>query len=140
LADLAQKVTFVEESASSDVMRQQADELFRQTLASAHTRNEIAQIAPKWIGLAKRQHGGVFFAGKITRHENKGSVVECSVDVSDGQLLSVLVPTSAAKDLTTSDRAVGVVGWIVGKPAEQVEGYKGSAPQAVFAKKLISLE
>ncbi len=142
LADLAQKVTFVDEAAKRDATQseQDAEELFRKTLADAHTRGEVAQILPKWMASPNRKHGGVFFAGSVASHEDAGSVVECKVELDGGQSMTILVPTTFAAQPLESAKPMAIVGWIVDKPAEQVSGYTGSAPQAIWAGRLFPLE
>ncbi len=142
IADMAQKATFVEPSASPDAkqLQRRVDEFFRNTLSNDHTRNEVAQIAPKWLSHSPRPQNGVFFAGTVTHQERKGSVDECSVDLGGGQSITVLMPAAAGTEFNGSSRPVGVAGWIVEKPSEQVAGYTGSASQAVFAQRLIPLE
>ena len=113
LADLAQKAAFVEASAPADAtgpLQQATEELFRQTLADAHTRGEVAVILPKWLGSRNRKHGGVFFAAKMVGHENKGSVTECRADLDSGQSITVLVPAAAAERLAESSRPMAVRG------------------------------
>jgi len=39
-----------------------ADEFFRKLLSNTHTRDEVAQIAPRWLSHPKRPQNGVFFA------------------------------------------------------------------------------
>src|SRR6185295_15935156 len=121
-------------------LNQEIDGLFRQTLSNKQTQEELAWIVPRWIASSHRKHGGVFFAGLVTSHEIQGSVLECAVDLGGGQSLTVLLPSDAAQQIKDSSRPMGVVGWLVTKPSAQVQGYTGMAPQAVFAKKLISLE
>jgi hypothetical protein len=139
LADLAQKTTFVDPSAAdADKLQQDADNVFRTTLSTQHARDEVAQIVPKWIASPNRRQGGVFFTGTVVGRDKQGSVVEGSVDVGSGQPLPVLLsPALAAKQPAGP---VAVVGYIVDKPAEHITGYTGTAPQAVFATKLIPLQ
>jgi hypothetical protein len=139
LADLAQKVTFVDEPAAATPQQKDVDKLFRKTLSDAHTRGEIAQIVSKWIASPNRKHGGVFFAASVVKHDNAGSVAECEVELDGGQKMTVLVPAAAATE-AGSGQPVGIVGWILDTPKAKVDGYTGSAPQAIFAKKLITLE
>ena len=61
-------------------LQQEAEEVFRKTLATQHARDEIAQIVPKWIASPNRKQGGVFFAGSVQTSEPKGSVAECTVE------------------------------------------------------------
>jgi hypothetical protein len=141
MADLAQKSLFVGSSlADANKLTEQVDNLFRTTLLDAHTRDEVAQIAPMWIASTHRKHGGVFFAGSVTHQEAKGSVVECTVDLGGGKSLVVLTSPAAVQQLAASAKPVGVVGFIVDKPTEKVQGYTGTAAQAVYAPGLLSLE
>jgi hypothetical protein len=140
LADLAQKLTFTATGSATDAkLQQEAEEVFRATLATQHARDEIAQIVPKWIASPNRKQGGVFFAGSVQMSEPKGSVAECTVEFG-GQSLPVLVPAAAAEQVKASAAPVAVVGWIVDDPAKKIAGYTGNAPQAVFATKLLPLE
>jgi hypothetical protein len=144
LADLAQKATFVDADnapAESAKLEQESDALFRKVFSTAHTREEVAQIVLMWIASPNRRHGGVFFAGSVASHENKGTVSECSIDLGSGKPpLPVLLPAAAGEQLKAPTSPVIVVGWLIDKPAEQVPGYAGTAQQAVFASKLIPLE
>jgi hypothetical protein len=143
LADLAQKATFVETtgaSADATKLQQQADEFFKRALSDAHLRNEVAQMVPRWLNHPKRPQNGVFLAGNVTRGETKGSVVEYSIELAGGPTVAVLVPASGEQPVEAPGRPAVVAGLIVDQPAEAVAGYTGSAPQAVFAKKLIPLD
>jgi hypothetical protein len=142
LADLAQKVTFVDATAKSEAAELEAgaNELFRKTLADPLTRADVAQILPMWIASKNRKHGGAFFAGTVAGHEVSGSVVECKVDLGGGQTVTVLVPSAGAGETLSSSKPLAIVGWYIDKPAEHVSGYTGNAPRAFFARKLISLE
>ena len=144
LCDLARKVAFVDKASRADYsgpLEQDAEALFRETLADQHTRDEVAVIVSKWITSPNRKHGGVFFAGTIASGVNKGSVVECGVELGTGTTLTVLVPQHDAESLTeAADGPVGIVGWIVDRPAAQVTGYMGDTPQAIWVSRLISLK
>ena len=143
LCDLAQKSAFVDATtrvAYVKALSRKAEELFRKTLADAHTRAEVAVIVQKWIASPHRKHGGVFFGGTVTQDVDKGSVVECQVDIGDGQAMTVLVPPAAGKQLSESPQPLGVIGWIVDNPATQVGGYTGEARRAIWAAHLIPLQ
>jgi hypothetical protein len=143
LCELAQKMSFVDAASRADYIKQLAREahaLFQQTLADAHTRDEVALIARKWIESRHRKHGGVFFAGRLISEVDKGSVVECQFDVGGREALIVVVPQDSTDQLAQRSRSLGIVGWIVDKPAEGVSGYTGEAKQAVWASRLIPLE
>ena len=139
IADLAQKVTFAD-SADATRPQQQADEFFSKLLSNAHARDEVAQIVPRWLNHPKRPHNGVFLAGSVSRSQNKGSVIEYTVELSGGPSAVVVVPAGSDQGLQSSTKLVGVVGSIVDKAADEIAGYTGNAPQAVFAKKLLPLE
>jgi hypothetical protein len=139
LADLAQKATFAAQSSAGSAMSPEVELLFRQTLSDKHTRDEVAQIAQKWMDHPNRPQNGIFFAGTVTQHEVKGSVTECTVDLGTGQPLMVIIPANEAAALI-SNRPVAVVGAIVEKPADQIQGYSGNATKAVVANALIPLE
>jgi hypothetical protein len=142
LCDLAQKLAFVDAASRTDyveILAERATMLFRRTLADQHTRHEVAVIVRMWIKSPHRKHGGVFFGGTVARNVEQGSVAECQFDLGDGQTLTVLVPPAAAGELSDSAQPLGVVGWIVDNPAEQVSGYTGDAQQAVWARQLIPL-
>jgi hypothetical protein len=143
LCDLARKQVFVDTDSRAEyanTLSTKADDLFRRTLADPHTRGEVAVIVRKWIDSPHRKHGGVFFGGTLARDTEKGSVTECQFDPGDGQTLTVLVPPAAAKELSGSARPLAVIGWIVDNPSEQVSGYTGDAPQAIWAGQLIPLD
>ena len=139
IADFAEKATFAD-SADAAKSQQQADEFFRKLLSNAHTRDEVAQIAPRWLSHPKRPQNGVFLAGNVSRGEIKGSVVEYNVELNGGPSVVVVVPAGADHELQSSTKPVAVVGSIVDRPADEIAGYSGKAPQVVFAKKLVPLE
>jgi hypothetical protein len=139
IADFAGKATFAD-AADSTKSQEQADGFFRKLLSNAHTRDEVAQIAPRWLSHPKRPQNGVFLAGNLSRGEIKGSVIEYSVELNGGPSVVVVVPAGAAQDLQSSTKPVGVVGSIIDRPADEIDGYTGKTPQVVFAKKLLPLE
>ncbi len=140
LADLAQKVTFVDPTAPDVAqLRKNADAIFGETLTSPHAREEVAQIVPLWLQSSKRQHGGVFFAGNVVGQESNGSYSICSFDLGNGQSLPVIMPMALGERIKTYSGPVAVVGWLIEKPAENIKGFKGTAPQAVFAGRVLAL-
>ena len=143
LADLAQKAIFVDaisNAGSAAASQQSTQELFRQTLADAHTRRDVAVIVPKWIASPNRKHGGVFFAASLTNPKDAGTVTECEGVLETGQSTTLLVPTALTDRLEDSSRSWGIIGWIVDQPVEQVIGYTGQAQQAVWVSRFIPLE
>jgi hypothetical protein len=139
IADFAQKATFADPADASKA-QQASDEFFRKLLSTPHARDEVAQIAPRWMSHPRRPQNGVFLAGTASNGELKGSVIEYNVELSGGPKVVVVVPAADAKALDASAKPVGVVGAIIDKPADEISGYTGSAPQVVFAKKLLPLE
>jgi hypothetical protein len=143
LCDLAEKLTFVDAAsrpADIEPLKNEANELFRQTLADAAIRDQVALIARQWVAYGKRQTGGVFFAGTVGDPTPKGMVVECQLNLDSGAPLTILAPRSTADRLPSASGTVGVVGSIVDSPAQHVSGYEGNATQAVWVGSLISLE
>jgi hypothetical protein len=138
IADFAQKATFAD-APDATKSQQQSAEFFRKLLSNAHTRDEVAQIAPRWLAHPKRPQNGVFLAGSVSRGENKGSVVEYNVELNGGPSVVVVVPAGGSQELQASTKPVAVVGSIVDHPAD-IAGYTGKAPQVVFAKSLLPLE
>jgi hypothetical protein len=140
---LAQKATFVDalsNAGSVAASQQSTHELFRRTLADTHTRREVAVIVPKWIASPNRKHGGVFFAAALTEPRDAGNVTECEGVLETGQSTTLLVPTALTDRLEDSSRPLGIIGWIVDQPVEQVIGYTGQAQQAVWVSRFIPLE
>jgi hypothetical protein len=124
---------------SADAERTAAvEQLFRETLADARIRGEVARITPVWIKSAHRRHGGVFFAGAITDRVERGPLIECQIDLGTVEPLTVLVPKHLVDQLGWS-RTVGVVGSLIDRPAERIAGYDGLATQVVWAKSLLPL-
>jgi hypothetical protein len=141
--DLAQKATFVDKSSIAtyaSALEQEVQDLVRATLADAHAQEEVARLVPIWIKSAKRTHAGVFLTGRATNHADKGTVVECQLDLGSGEPVTVLVAQEQAESIESSGRPLAILGWIVDRPSENVHGYAGDAPQAVWAGQLISLE
>lgn len=139
IADFAQKATFAD-PADATKAQHESDEFFRKLLSNPHARDEVAQIVPRWMSHPRRPQNGVFLAGSASHGEPKGSVVEYNVELPGGPKVVVVVPAADGKPLDASTKAVGVVGAIIDKPADEIRGYTGSAPQVVFAKKLLPLE
>ncbi len=138
LADLAQKTVFSgDDSANASGQKKEADELFRSTLANSHTREEVAQIVPKWLASPNRKHGGVFFGGKVASHNSAGSVVECQVELDNGERLTVVAPAAIAASIDEA-KPVAVVGYVIDSP-KNVEGYTGSANQVIYTDALLPL-
>ena len=131
----------VADAADAKNAEEQADGFFRKLLSNAHTRDEIAQIAPKWMTHPKRPQNGVFLGGNVKHVDVQGSVVEYTVELSGGPSVVVVVPvTDKSASIAGPQGPVAVFGSIIDKPSEEVPGYIGKAPQVVFAHKLLPLE
>jgi hypothetical protein len=140
IADFAQKATFAD-SADAAVAQQQSDEFFRKLLSDAHTRDEVAQIVPRWLTHQRRAQNGVFLAGSVKHIDIPGSVIEYTVELNGGPSVIVVVPvTDRSESIGGPKGPIAVAGSIIDKPAEEIPGYTGKAPQVVFAKKLLPLE
>jgi hypothetical protein len=140
--DLAQKATFVDRASRADyisALEKEIQPLFQQALADAHTQEEVAKLASLWLNSPNRTHGGIFFAGRVANEAEKGTVVEYQLDLGSGQALTVLVSTDI-HSVVASASPLAVIGWVVDQPAEQVRGYTGDAPQAVWAGHVIHLD
>jgi hypothetical protein len=141
--DLARKATFVDRDSNASyasALEREVQDLVRTTLANTHAQEEVAHLVPLWINSTKRTHAGIFFAGRVTNQADKGTVIDCQVDFGGGEPLTVLVPQEQADAIESSARPLGVLGWLVDQPAENVHGYTGDAAQAVWAGHIISLE
>jgi len=83
----------------------------------------------------------VFLAGSVKHIDVLGSVVEYTVELNGGPSVIVVVPvTDRSESIGGPKGPVAIAGSIIDKPADEIPGYKGNAPQVVFAKKLIPLE
>src|SRR5262249_12913815 len=143
LCDLAEKLTFVDASQRADYvtpLMRDAEKLFHETLATDHTRTEVARIVPLWIASQKRNSGGVFFAGALRELPGRSPIVECQVDLGSGAPIAVLLGRELATQINIDGKPMGIVGSLVDDPAQRVTGYAGSARQAIWASRLIPLE
>jgi hypothetical protein len=156
LADLAQKSAFVDASAPAETtqpLQQEIEELFHQTLSDAHTRNEVALIVPKWLASPNRKHGGVFFAASKKSEDGEfnlsmtdtgggfgAGLHEFKAYLEGGSSINVLLPSALGRTFVYSKGPMGIVGWIVDRPADQVPGYTGNTSQVVWVARLIPLE
>ena len=137
LCQIAETLTFLADDNAQTVADSQDSgrQFFAELLQDPTSREEIAQIAVRWIGYPKRPHGGVFFAGKVLSSQQTGSAQEVQLELVDGATVTVLTPEPSALDGT-----VGVVGSILEQPAERVTGYSGTADQAVWARLVFAVE
>ena len=143
LCDLAEALTFVDRSSPS-VESEQAVEgavrLFRETLADAHTRSEVARIAQIWFDSPHRGHGGIFLAGSLSGGQITGDVYEYELASEDSGKLTLLMHRPLDPLVEGLGQPVGIVGSIVENPAEQIAGYRGTAKRAIWVARAIPLD
>jgi hypothetical protein len=143
LCDLAQIVTFCDDASAGDRLNElhrDADEVFQTVLATAHTRDEVAQIASIWIGSPHRQHGGVFLAGTIHGGDIAGDTYEYQLSTEAGGDLKLLLPRPLDTHVAAAGHPVGIVGSIVDNPASKISGYTGSSAHVIWVHDVISLD
>ena len=143
LCDLAEALTFVDRSLASVESEQAvegADRLFRETLADAHTRNEVARIAEIWIDSPHRGHGGIFLAGTLSGGQIAGDVYEYELTTEGSGKLTLLIEEPIDPMVESSGHPVGIVGSIVENPADGVAGYRGTAERAIWVARAIPLD
>jgi hypothetical protein len=143
-SDLAEIATFVDDTgdtpAAIEQLRRDSQSVFRDALAEARIRGEVARIVPVWIGSPSRKHGGVFFAGQIGRRSERGPVSECQVAIGSGEPLTILVPPNLIDRLAGSGRTTIIIGSLIDRPSERIAGYDGLARQAVWVSSLIPVD
>jgi hypothetical protein len=142
LAELAEVLTFADVqngAASAATSPSPSVAMFAETLAQPRIREEVARIVPVWIGSPHRRHGGIFFAGTIVSRTQQGPLVECKVALDVATSLTVIAAADLV-DRLPSDGPIAVVGSLVDRPAERIEGYSGGATQAVWATSLVPLD
>jgi hypothetical protein len=143
LCDLAQMVTFCDDPSAADrltELRHNADEIFQKTLATPHTRDEVARIAAIWIDSPHRKHGGVFMAGTIHGGEIAGNTYEYQLSTEAGGDLPLLLPRPLDTHAAAADHPVAIVGSIVDDPARKVSGYTGASPRVIWVRDIIPLD
>ncbi len=143
LAALAEALTFVDPSSrsiESENAISGALQVFGEVLASSHTRNEIARIVTIWIPSPHRKNSGIFFAGTAEGGQIAGDVYEYQITADEGSEYTLLCREPFESALADSDRQIGVVGVIVDHPAENLQGYQGTAERAIWLTRAIPLD
>ena len=143
LCDLAHALVFRDRSAPSDQsaeLKQRADHLFGEVLSDARVRDEVNRIAAIWIDSPHRSHGGVFLAGKLSGGQIAGDVYEYQLATANGGTLALVMQEPLDPLVDGSNHPLGIVGTIVDKPVEQITGYHGTAPRAIWVESAIPLE
>ncbi|MEX2171944.1 MAG: hypothetical protein WD851_21670 [Pirellulales bacterium] len=137
LCQIAETLTFLADGDAQALADSQVSgrQFFAELLQDPTARDEIAQIAVRWIGYPKRPHGGVFFAGKVLSSQQSGSAHEVQLELVDGATVTVLTPEPSPLDGT-----VGVVGSILEQPATRITGYSGTAERAVWSRLMFPLD
>jgi hypothetical protein len=143
LCDLAQVSTFQSDAATGsrrEQLERDAEELLRQTLADARTRDEVTHIATVWIDFPNRRHGGVLLVGSIRGGQIAGDMYQYELSTSDGHELAILLSRPLDADLSISGQPLAISGAIVDHPADQIVGYTGDAARAIWVGRVIPLE
>lgn len=138
LCQIAERLTYLveDDSANFAEAREGGRQFFGELLHAPVARDEIGQIAGRWIDWNKRPHGGIFFAGKVLSSQPVGSVNELQLALAGGPTVTVLTP----EQIDSEPEIVGVVGSVVEKPADRVSGYTGTADQAVWSRLVFAVE
>lgn len=133
IAKLAEALTFGEGAADVS-WKNNAREVFPPLFANDERSKQVSTIAEFWLVSPKRGHGGIFFCGKPDAGRQQGSVAEYTftLPTDSRQQLTVLVPRAMAES-TVEAPSVVVVGAVIDDPATRIEGYTGTAAQAVWS-------
>ncbi|WP_425395069.1 hypothetical protein [Aeoliella sp.] len=135
IAKLAEALTFGEGAADAS-WNYSARQVFPPLFATQQAQGQISQIAGFWLTSPKRRHGGIFFCGTPDAGRQAGSVAEYQFTLPGGQSLTVLTPETLA-DNVTGARTVAVIGSVVYKPAERIEGYTGDEAVVIWSENLL---
>lgn len=137
IAKLADALTFGE-GVSDASWKTNARRLFPDLFVNEQTRLQIAQIAGFWLTSDKRGHGGIFFSGAPDAGRQQGRVAEYQFTLPMGKQLTVLTP-QALPDRIANAPSVAVIGSVIDDPASRIEGYTGSAEQAIWSYDLLPI-
>jgi hypothetical protein len=143
LCDLAQALVFLDRSSATDrneELKQQANGLFGEILADARVRDEVNRIASIWIVSPHRRHGGVFLSGKLGGGQIAGDVYEYQLADAKGDTMVLLMQEPLDPLVDGTNLPLGIVGTIVDQPAEEIDGYRGTASRAIWVDSTIPLE
>lgn len=136
LCQIAETLTFLDDFASTENSRKSAATFFADILSDVAARNEIGQIAMRWIEFPKRPHGGVFLAGSIVSAKQAGSAHELQLELASGETVTIITATPPA----AQTGLVGVVGSVIEYPAVRIAGYTGTASQAIWSRLVFPVE
>ncbi len=143
LCDLANALVFLDRSSppdQSEELKRRANQLFGEILSDARVRDEVNRIATIWIDSPHRRHGGVFLSGKLSGGRIAGDVYEYQLTDAEGDTLPILMQEPLDPLMDGSTHPLGIVGTIVDRPAEQIAGYQGTEPRAIWVESSIPLE
>lgn len=135
IAKLAEALTFGEGAADAS-WNYSARQVFPPLFATQQAQGQISQIAGFWLTSPKRKHGGIFFCGTPDAGRQAGSVAEYQFTLPGGQSLTVLTPETLADNVTGAP-TVAVIGSVVYKPAERIEGYTGDEAVVIWSENLL---
>lgn len=136
LCQAAESLTFVPNEALPMATRQSAERFFKLTLQDSKARDEIGQIALRWVEYPSRPHGGIFFAGQVLSSRKSGAAHELELELPQGQTLTVLTPDEPG----SNSNLVGVIGSIVENPTARISGYAGTADRVVWSRMVLPIE
>ncbi len=133
IAKLAEALTFGEGAADVS-WKNNAREVFPPLLATDESRKQVSTIAEFWLVSPKRGHGGIFFCGTPDAGRQQGSVAEYTITLptDSRQQITVLAPRALSVD-TAEAAAVAVIGAVIDDPAGKIDGYTGTAQQAIWS-------
>ncbi|MGI9457411.1 MAG: hypothetical protein ACR2NU_12680, partial [Aeoliella sp.] len=121
LAQLSHAISLSEAGGDAE-WRRDAQQVFPPLFETEQHRNDIATIASYWWRSEKRRHGGIFFSGKFSKGERRGSVMEFMVVLPTGQKIIVVTRENLSKELAAA-KSIGVVGVGLNDPAARIKGY-----------------
>ena len=139
---LANALTFAADDAASgqlETMRGQLDQYLRRFATDAKRLDALKYNAGRWLAFPRRTTPGIMLAGTVQSAEPVGGLHEIKLGIgldSDAPIVTVLA--ADAPDFVTGDQAI-VLGSIVDNPADNVAGYQGSEPTAVWNGMAIKL-
>ncbi|MBX9788069.1 MAG: hypothetical protein K2Y37_04075 [Pirellulales bacterium] len=137
--DVAEVIALLSPDEPEKNVSPRRDALRRLTLRIATTENvrEIAQLTPGRLDSPPRPEAGILLVGQVDEIKPSGKL----------KVLQVSVPSGARRTTILSPRGsiagrgdlVLVLGAIVAEPGQNVIGYTGTEPQAVWAGLIVKL-
>ena len=135
LCRLAGEFAFVGQAADLPEAQEkiaQARSLFRQVVAEAPNRDDLAVICKLWWDHPGRSNQGIFLVGQIRGMQNLNGGILCRVMLEGARRAPPIPVLVNRSDLSVGDR-VGIVGSIVGEPRTAIPEYPADDGQVVIA-------